>query len=450
MKGRVSKRLREKLKAAASPPTPDSAPPATESHPDCGRCGHPARYHINFAHEGKPKPPGPPDIPRKENFCRHPMSRGFCACKNYITPMPECTRCGCGMVMASERAFREKLCDSCYDELGSPLQSGAGSVGEEPDSPPASDTERACGDVATLRGWKWRCTRAEGHLGHHAVHDADEGFEIHRWARSPLVSAEVEIGRRLRGIRIHAIDFEATDGKQHDKWDVLDAVCTLAVGALNAARAVDGLDADPATKNWPASLLVSAEEPSVEQWIESRRSPDSPDIRELLDDIDYWEGVAIGFALRHSHPDYPDIETSSRELAAAKRKLEAKRCALESVFSELQNEVFTLRKFRDDHRLDREAHERQVAVLWEEVKRTQFFSDDWRETAAKYATFADSLRSELARLQAEQLTEEEANAILHAPINVPDEYWTTARLDTYSSAIEKLRAISRLRGQTND
>ena len=59
-----------------------------EPRPDC-KCGHPANYHINFAHEGKPVPPGPPNYPRKENFCRHPtrgrppMRGGFCGCRNY-------------------------------------------------------------------------------------------------------------------------------------------------------------------------------------------------------------------------------------------------------------------------------------------------------------------------------------------------------------------------------
>lgn len=38
----------------------------------------------------------------------------------------------------------------------------------------------------------------------------------------------------------------------------------------------------------------------------------------------------------------------------------------EAALSSLKDDLFTLRKFRDDHRRDREAHERQVASLKEE------------------------------------------------------------------------------------
>jgi len=135
------------------------------------------------------------------------------------------------------------------------------------------------------------------------------------------------------------------------------------------------------------------------------RPPDSPDIRGLLNQL-------MQEARKDGATDFQDADDYFSDATFRART------ALESAFS----------------------------VLRKELKRTQFFSDDWRETAAKYATFADSLRSELARLQAEQLTPEEAGYMLD---RIPPEsdveggYYPIER-----PIIAKLR--SRLRGQTND
>ena len=156
MKGRVSKRLREKLKAAASPPTPDSAPPEVHAH----KCVEPAHDGYRCASRGYCKCECGAGRGVNEDDWWEPLQSGA-----GLDSAPK-EICACGHTKDSHVPFSAAGANGFYGCLACQpdtrctsyraLQSGAGSVGEEPSCPNPS-----C-DKGFIRGSRVGCAVCNG------------------------------------------------------------------------------------------------------------------------------------------------------------------------------------------------------------------------------------------------------------------------------------------------